>query len=149
MDPKKIKNSFILTFADDAQPGEPLTLKKASIRKLGETPSVVSKLVAAFGAQLGEPFLLDGAIYLPIAPSDNALSATAPDLMRIMRLTCRQLADNAEGKAVPLRVAVDHPNCIESLRSIAHARERAEFHVALKVENDIERFDGLTHKSVI
>ena len=140
MNPNKWQNCFILRFAEDARLGEPVSLTRKAIKKLGEASCVLTALSDSYGSRLGEPVLWDGSIFLQVNPPKDPLGERPEDTLRDLRVALHQLIENAGDAALPLQLAVSHPHCIEPLRAIAHVRERAEFHVELKVGDERERF---------
>lgn len=140
MNPNKWKDCFILTFAEGAEPGEPIPLTRQATRKLGEAPHVVTALSESYGSRLGRPVLWEGSIFLQLGPPESPLDELPEDTLRDLRVASAQLVQNAEGPALPLQLAISHRHCIEPLRAIAHARERAEFSVELRVGDERERF---------
>ena len=140
MNPNKWQNCFILRFAEGATLGEPVSLTRKAIKKLGEAPHVLTALSESYGSRLGEPLLWGGSFFLQVNPPENPLDERPEDTLRDLRVASRQLIENAGDAALPLRLAVSHPHCIEPLRAIAHAREREEFHIELNVGDQSECF---------
>lgn len=146
MNPNKWQNCFILRFSEEGRPGEPVSLTRTAIKKLCEAPHVLTALSDSYGKRLGEPVLWGGSIFMQVNPPGSALDEHPEDTLRDFRLASSELIENAGGAALPLQLAVTPRHCIEPLRAIAHARERAKVETELKVGEECERFRDIAPK---
>ena len=131
----KLLQSIRLTFAHNANPGEPLPLDEDATDKLGHVPKLLRALVECYGSRLGEPMLWGGEIVMEICSNEDLFDVTESIASELV-LTAHQLEENA--MLTPpraLTAAVKNTHCIDLLRALATTFEKSELTASMQVAN--------------
>lgn len=140
----KTEKSICLTFADDANPGSPLSLDGTAMDKLGDIPKVFRVLAESYGPRLGDPILWGGGIYLEIN-GDGDLFDVVDSIANQLSLTANELEENAKRQPpLPLPQAVTNPRCIDLIRALSAAHQQSGLTVSLQAD---DRLIELPHPS--
>lgn len=126
-----------LTFAHDAEPGTAFQLNKESTDKLGELPSLLRALAICYGANIGEPIMWGGDIYLEII-KEPELFNLGDTMIDDLVLSAQQVIDNSLCQPPkPLAQAVTHQHCIKLLRTLSKAYEKTKLVAERRVEGNV------------
>ena len=127
----KLPQSIRLTFAHNANPGEPLTLDEDATDKLGHVPKLLRALAECYGSRLGEPTLWGGEIVMEIC-SDEDLFDVTESIANELALTAQELEENAMlTPPLALTHAVKNTHCIDLLRALATTYDKSELTASL------------------
>lgn len=133
LDPAHLPRYIRLTFSHDAEPGKPLPLDKESIDKLDNVPRLLRVLANCFGAKLGIPELLGGAINVPLS-SDPELFGSSEPLASDLAVTAAEIHENSRRQPpLPLNQAVSHPYCVDILRALAQTHDKSKLTASMNV----------------
>ncbi|MDN5780522.1 MAG: hypothetical protein L0H23_00625 [Luteimonas sp.] len=125
--------SICLAFADDANPGAPLSLDDVALKKLGEIPRAFRALMECYGPRLGDPVLWSGGIHLEIN-SDGELFDVIDSVANQLSLTAHQLEENAKRQPpLPLSKAVTNAHCIDLVRALSTTHHQSGLTACLHV----------------
>lgn len=133
MNPLNLSRCIRLTFARDAEPGEPLPLDKESTDKLGHIPKLLRALANCYGSKLGGPTLWGGDVHLSIC-SDAELFDLSDTMVSDLATTANELHENSlQQPPRALTQAVTHPHCLDLLRALAQTYDKSKLTASLYI----------------